>query len=109
MHVVLRIKNLQQLEDPFELLLHRFAQAMFNGIGGIVERATERAEHLIRTVVPHDLGGQHGLNQLAIRRAIGMCLAKPVERRDRVIAKHDVTIEHAFGQYRLGRSRADRL
>ena len=67
----------------------------------------ERPEHLIRAIVPGNLGGEQQVDGRRIELDFGMQRAQLVERRDHAVAERDVGLQQAADERLLGLGGAD--
>ena len=95
-----------QPEYPIELLIHRVMHGLQHGIV-VFETFLERAEHLIRAVMPGDLGGEQQIDGRRIEGHFRMERPQLVERGDDAVPQRDVSLQQAADQRLLGLRGAD--
>ena len=108
MQADVRQQQPHQPEDPIELLIHRVMHRLEHRVV-LFEPLLERSEHLVRAVVPGNLGGQQQVDRRRIEADLGMQRAQLVERRDHAMAQRDVGLEQAADErlLRFGGADAD--
>ena len=89
------VQEVEEAEDPLELLPHGGAQAPLDGLlprlgGG------DLAEDLVRAVVAEDLGAEGGLQGARVELDVGMLVADVDERDERPQAQGRVALEEVL-------------
>ena len=102
------VEEVEEPEDPLELLAHGGAEALPDRLGALAGRR-ERAQDLVRAVVAEDLGAERGLEGAGVDRHVGPLVPHAGERDEDPQAEAGVAVEQVVGQDGGGLVGADPL